>query len=152
MSRLQNPNLCVFMNFDKCETISIVSQFYFRSDQPSSSEIPFSSNHFSWMQFNPIRFYSHRISFSLLYTGPMFFFLSFRWFLNQFFLLQQFSLNFFFFFCHRIKILAESCIWIPNYFSDFQVRVSWFFFLSLYLSVSFGCFLFTLSFQQIYVY
>lgn len=152
MSRLQNPNLCVFMNFDKCETISIVSQFYFRSDQPSSSEIPFSSNHFSWMQFNPIRFYSHRISFSLLYTGPMFFFSLFVDFSINFFFFSNFRWISSFFFCHRIKILAESCIWIPNYFSDFQVRVSWFFFLSLYLSVSFGCFLFTLSFQQIYVY
>lgn len=88
LSRLRNPNLCVSMNFDKCETISIVSQFYLFYIRPTVQFwVRFSSNHFSWMQFNPIRFYSHRISFSLLYTGPMFFFSLF----------VDFSINFFFF-------------------------------------------------------
>lgn len=127
LSRLQNPNLCVFMNFDKCETILIVSQFDFRSDQPSSSE-------FESFQLNAIQ------SNSILFSSNFIFFII-HWFNVFFSLFVDFSINFFFFsnfcwisslfFCHRIKILAESCIWIPNYFSDFQVRVSWLF--SLYL-------------------
>lgn len=132
-------------NFDCLAVLFILYQ----TNRPVLSSIQLESFQLNAIQSNSILFASNFIFFIIHW--PNVFFSLFSLISQSIFSSSAIFVEFLVFFCHRKKnscgilhMNTELLFWFSS--SSFLV------FLSLSFSVSFDCFLFTLSFQQIYVY